>query len=354
MAVPVSSLPMACSGDPMPGAASDVPTYRIPSLVCTGSGRLVLAYDVREGPQDLPGRNGIALRHSDDWGESWSPPRWLLRHDQGEFAGCGDPSLITSGDGTLLCWYVASAGISFWDDAVPGRNWWLRLARSEDEGAHWEHEDLTCRVFPQEAANVFVTSGNGIELTSGRLVQPLVVRVPGVPERHTRMALSDDAGASWFLGEPVPGCDETKVVEHAGAVVLHGRATPHRKLALSHDGARTFSAPVDDVPDPGCNGGLVALPQGRLACTLPFPGGTSERRVLTDPTGGRGLDSGPDWNGRQNLVLRVGTPGDWGAPRVIDPGAAAYSAAAALPDGTLAVVWEYGDYEGLAFARLRV
>ncbi|NLE99077.1 MAG: exo-alpha-sialidase [Propionibacterium sp.] len=343
---------IATTGEPFDGAPSDEPCYRIPALAVTASGRVVLAYDVRTSPLDLPGPNGIAYRASDDAGRSWSEPRWL-RRPEGEW-GCGDPSLLALSDGTLLCWYVSSDGTSFWDDQSPGGDWMLWVARSADGGETWVHADVTGFVWPDDAGSLFASSGNGIVLASGRILQPIVVRRRGTQHRYCAMAISDDDGVTWRLGAPVSGCDETKVAQLPdGTVVLHSRATPSRLVAESRDGGETFTAPRADVPEPGCNGGLTTLADGRLACTVVHPdGGEPIEADLPDPTGGRGATSGPDWSSRRNLVLRTGLPGAWGEPVVIDPGLAAYSVAITLPDGAVAVAWEYGAYEGIKFARV--
>lgn len=342
-------LDLALTGVPLEGASSQAPCYRIPALACTGAA-LVLAYDVRTSPLDLPGRHGVVVRLSHDTGATWSNPRWL-RAPHEEW-GCGDASLIALTDGTLLAWYVGSAGGSFWDDQRPGEGWTLWLARSTDAGETWEHTQHAAELWPEWAGCLFASSGNGIQLASGRLLQPMVLRRRGTQERSCAMAISDDLGRSWRLGAAVAGCDETKVAELAdGTVVLHSRATPQRIVALSLDAGETFSAPQPDLPDPGCNGGLTTLPDGRLACTLVHPDGVPPvgGASLPDPTGGRGATSGPVWEDRRNLVLRVGLPGQWGPPITIDEGLAAYSVAATLPDGRVAVAWEFGAYDGIRF-----
>lgn len=345
---------LARSGDPFDGAPTDSPCYRIPALTRSTSGRLVLVYDVRTSPLDLPGPNGMAVRTSDDDGATWSEPRWLREHDGGW--GCGDASLIALPGGQLLCWYVGSDGTSFWDDQRPGADWTVWVARSADDGETWVHADVTGFVWPDDGGCLFASSGNGIVLGSGRILQPLVVRRSGTQDRYCAMAISDDDGVHWRLGKPVEGCDETKVAQLPdGTVVLHSRSTPSRLFAISHDDGETFSPAAADLPDPGCNGGLTTLPNGQLASTLVFPDGGEPIDVdLPDPTGGRGATSGPVWEDRRNLVLRVGHPGGWSDPQVIDPGLAAYSVAVALPDGSVAVAWEYGAYDGIRFERVRV
>ena len=88
----MQTVTIATAGEPFPGSAFSSPIYRIPALCVTGSGRILLAYDVREDWRDLPADFDMALRHSDDGGKTWSAPRALRRHEPGH--GFGDASLV--------------------------------------------------------------------------------------------------------------------------------------------------------------------------------------------------------------------------------------------------------------------
>ena len=153
------------------------------------------------------------------------------------------------------------------------------------------------------------------------------------------VAASDDNGRSWTLGDPVgPDCDENKVVEITTAaeseaeVLLHARATPLRRQAVSSDGGASFTRPE---PHPCPVGARVQRWTGQvgnlLVCSL-----------LDDP------------EERRNLGLRFSTDSGatWSDPVAIDTGASAYSVVAELADGALGVLWEAGDYSELRFARI--
>lgn len=324
---------LATTGEPLPGSAFASPCYRIPALAVTRTGRVLAAWDVRADWRDLPGPFDLVYRVSDDNGATWSDVRVLRRRtDEGGF---GDASFIVAPDGTLLCWYVGSTGRSFFtaDVGPEGEGLSLWLASSSDDGDTWSHRDLTAMLKPGDIAGMFASSGNGVALSTGRLVQPFVLRTRE-GQHYAAQALSDDGGATWALGERIgPDCDENKVVERPdGQVLLHARARPRRRWALSSDGAASFSAPTphEDLVDPACNGGLARW------------GDDIVSTLLDDP------------ELRRRLTLRVSPDGgqSWGAPVLLDGGAAAYSVATELADGRLGVLWEAGDYAALRFVSI--
>lgn len=326
---PLEAVELATAGVPFPGAAFGEPCYRIPALTVTNTGRLLAVFDVREDWRDLPGDFDLGLRHSDDGGRTWSPARPLRQHAPGH--GFGDASLITDpASGRVLCWYVGSRGRSFFSADVDGEGLELWLSTSDDDGLTWTHRDLSA-LRPFGVAGMFASSGNGTVTASGRLLQPFVLRRDG--RHYAASGYSDDGGETWTLGELVgPDCDENKLLGlPGGGVLMHARATPRRRVARSFDGT-AFTQPVPDpaLTDPACNGGLALLSDA-VICTC-----------LDDPAD------------RRRLSVRVSRDQGftWGDALVLDAGAAAYSVAVPLADGTLGVAWESGDYDAILFARL--
>ncbi|MFC4056180.1 exo-alpha-sialidase [Actinomadura syzygii] len=77
----------------------------------------------------------------------------------------------------------------------------IRYIASTDDGATWSAPaDLNPHVRKPDWAGMFASSGHGIQLASGRLVQPIVFRDGGVP--HASNIYSDDHGATWHNGRP--------------------------------------------------------------------------------------------------------------------------------------------------------
>lgn len=430
------------------------PCFRIPALAkfpatAPHPHRLVAAFDIRPDFRDLPGEISIGLRVSDDFGQIWSSLHILQATTDGW--GFGDVSLIATDDGEMLALFVASKDQNFWDDSTPGDNWRLLQARSRD-GLNWEVTDITAQLWNQHTGSMFFASGNGIQLRegshTGRLLQPVVWRGRDSRDTIAGVAISDDFGAHWRLARGrhspdssgstsfadlestsnatvspgitsdttstfnttasdisgIPGGDESKVVELPGGdVLLSSRDYPTRRWAISRDGGESFDLPWADVPDPGCNGGLVRVGDTLILTNL-FPtllatapdttcsrGASPKSGASPDSTSSANLDPSvgksagkQDWSARRNLVYRraiipAGYPLEtqssspsnptsppemaphasetkrdatrqaphepalrWGEPEVIYPGAAAYSVAVTQGQ-RVGVLFECGD-----------
>ncbi|WP_067782700.1 sialidase family protein [Actinomyces vulturis] len=316
------SVTLATAGTPFPGSAFASPIYRIPALTRTGTGRLIVAFDVREDWRDLPADFDLAYMVSDDNGKTWSRPRPLRAHTPGH--GFGDASLTYDpSSGIILCWYVGSTGESYFSARPGGPGLELWLATSDDDGQTWSHRDFSF-LRPANVGGMFTASGNGAVGHGGLLLQPFVARIDD--ENWAITARSYDHGDTWSMGEPVgPHCDENKVIALPDdSILMHARSRPHRYWAISTDDAQHFSSPQSDLSltDPACNGGLCECGGVMLASMCDDP---SERTRL-------GIHVSVD-NGRT-----------WSPAIIIDEGACAYSVMTALDDDHVVVVWEADDY----------
>ncbi|MBM7825162.1 sialidase-1 [Arcanobacterium pluranimalium] len=323
---------VAQRGQKFSGSAFSDPIYRIPALTTTASGRIILAYDVRSDWRDLPADFDIAYRYSDDGGRTWSEAAALRRHSTGH--GFGDASLLTDpGTGNVLCWYVGSTGESYFSAKAGGAGLELWLAVSSDDGLTWQHHDHS-DLRPANVAGMFTSSGTGAALGDGTLLQTFVARID--EQNYAICGRSTDQGATWVLGEPVgPDCDENKVVElDDGAVLLHARAMPQRRQAISRDHGQTFTTPVpvQELRDPACNGGLVRCGSILVASMC------------------------DDARYRRRLSLHISSDdgATWSAPILIDDGASAYSALTLVDASTVGIAWEADDYQSIVFGTVGI
>jgi sialidase-1 len=215
------------------------------------------------------------------------------------------------------------------------------LARSSDDhGASWSQPiDLTAVARdmndPRWRSSV-IGPGGPIQARTGRLIAP----VWKIDPWGVLAIFSDDHGRTWQRGEVVPGGrggDENQLVELADGRILmdiRQESGPHRWMAESRDGGRTWSN-----PRPGVTVSPVACAIERY--TLKSAGDDRDRILWTGPKG----------PGRTNLVVR--TSYDEGKTfvneRLIWNKEAAYSDLTILKDRTVGVLWERGVESGYQF-----
>jgi sialidase-1 len=323
------------------------PVYRIPALAVTTRGTLIAAYDGRPSGADVPSNIALVVRRSRDQGATWDAPQ-LVRADSAPF-GFGDPSLLVDREtGRIFLFHAASVRQGFFGSATGTREddpdvLQADYSWSDDDGATWRHRRITAAIKDPAWGGLFASSGAGIQLRhgahAGRLLQQYVVRFNG--QIYGASAYSDDHGATWRMGALVgPGVDENKTVELAdGRVMLNGRAKGVRRVAWSRDGGVTYTGLRDDstLVDPGNNAAIIrAHPEARAGTPesewLLFSNTShrTERRHLT-------------------IALSCNSGTRWLGTHTVEPGLAAYSTLAMLPNGKVGVLYERGDYEWISF-----
>lgn len=350
--------------------------YRIPALA-VAPGRagqdavLLCVYDGRADLDDLPAPIDLLLRRSSDCGLTWEDPQ-PVRTGAG-FAGFGDPSLLVDPvDGTVLLFHSAGERAGFFESGTGESDddpelLHCDVSLSSDAGLTWEHRRLSSMLrstgnahlaaLPRpegtaapRIAGMFAASGAGCALTSGpfagRLLQPYVLRIDG--RIDVACAYSDDKGQTWRLGSPIShtlrahtGADGPDLNEASacmlpdGSVLLHSRGTPHRLATVSVDGGVTFGpvTAVADLGDPSVNGSVIAL---RDEVGILLASHCDDPELRCDLTVSRSVDGGQSWV----PIHRV------------EPGAAAYSQLAELPDGRVGIAYEANGYQDILFAIL--
>lgn len=318
--------------------------YRIPALAAVGDVVLV-AYDGRHDLDDLPAPIDLLLRRSTDGGRTFEA-QTVLRGGTG-LKGFGDPSLLVDPtNGRVHCFHAAGEHAGFFEsgDGVDDEDPDLQhvdLSTSTDAGLTWLHRRLTTQLRSSGNAHLrgerigglFAASGAGCAITegpyAGRLVQPFVLRISGRIE--VACALSDDHGATWRLARPAgAGLNESSVcMLPGGDLLLHSRGIETRLALVSRDGGETFgpARPVPDLSDPSVNGSVLAA-DGAL-----FASHCADPQLRRNAVVSRSDDGG----------------GTWRIVRVLEPGSAAYTQLAALPDGRIGVAYEADGYREIRF-----
>jgi sialidase-1 len=170
----------------------------------------------------------------------------------------------------------------------------------------------------------------------------------GTRRYYSHVVISDDHGRNWKLGGSTPQdqVNECEVVELTESRLLLNMRNYRpdqraRQQAVSNDGGMTWTDQrhVPELIEPICQASIRRL-------TWPV----ADRQSII-------LFSNPASTRRENLTLRASFDEGqtWPVARPLDPRPSAYSCLAALPDGSVGILYEAGDrtpYEALVFARL--
>lgn len=325
-------------------------TYRIPALDVLPDGTLIAAYDRRnDSSGDLPGNLDLLVRRSTDNGRTWTGPQVVADYDDG--VGAGDPSVIVDREtGRIFLFHAyGPKGIGFFNSGNGNGNdststLHADYSYSDDGGKSWRTRRITEDIKNPSWLGMFASSGTGIQLSTGRLVQQYAFRKSD-GSIWAASAYSDDHGGSWKMGEPVgPLMDENKTVELAdGRVMLNSRTSSAktRLVAYSEDGGITYSKPEpdDELIDPTNNASILRYDQAAE------PGSPQEHWLLFSNTASTTT--------RHNMTVRMSCNDGrtWPISKVVEPGGSAYSTLSRLKDGTFGLLYESGPYNKITFAR---
>jgi sialidase-1 len=321
--------------------------YRIPSLIVSTKGTLLLFCEGRKTSLSDDGDNDLLLRRSTDGGRTWGPIQ--LVHEEG-----GD-AVITIGN---PCPVIDRTTGTIWL-TMNRKNARVLVTQSTDDGATWSAvKDITQQASQDDWGWYALGPGVGIQIEHGphrgRLVIPANHRLTrdrsGPSTSH--VVYSDDHGQTWQLGGNVGlhsnECQVAEVLSSAKSeLLINARnhwARSGMKLELagkrivsrSGDGGQTWSEPAfdDALIEPACQASLIryAWPeQGKSVLLFSNPASTSSRSRMTVRAS---YDEGKTWP----------------SSKLIDAGPGAYSCLARLSDGRIGLVYERGSgYKDLAF-----
>jgi len=315
--------------------------YRIPAMAVTPSGRILAIYDGRPDFDDLPSPVDLVMRFSDDHGMTWSSQSIFSEHH--DISGYGDASIIIDpycGEhGRVLVFsqltheagfFESKAGCDQNDPLISH----IHLMISDDDGASWRNRIVTDQLKAPDVQGIFASSGSGIALKSGRLIQTFVLRKNN--EISAAIGYSDDHGETWSLGAEISqGNESTATQLHDGALLIHTRSSPFRVVGRSFDEGLTIDSLHLDhqLPDPSCNGSLITVRDGSVIASH------NHDSIL-----------------RRNLVLKRSVDGGetWPEAVLIESDGSAYSTAYELIDGSIGVLYERNGYSEIVFAKVEL
>lgn len=346
--------------------------YRIPSLVVTTKGTLLAFADRRyNNRNDLPNRIEVDVKRSTDNGKKWSQRIRVTPRSVSDSDGHGDvATVVVRKTGTILALVVNGAGFIATaagqslvsSPSTPQRT---ILFKSDDDGKTWsEGEDITSQIYGAQCKvasrtgwyAAFVSSGNGLQLSTGRIIFVLNVRENSQTylKSFKNYALySDDGGKTWQVSKGSPinseGGNESKIVELTdGTLLMSTRPNSGNKRlhAYSKDGGEnwTQASPKDDIIAASSNGDMIyytSVKNGwdtnRIIHFIP----TSKTRVV-----------GGQYDGRQGpanpyFYYSYDDGNTFTKSQAIKPGQqSGYSSLAVLHDGSIGVLYENESWGG--------
>ena len=308
--------------------------WRIPAILALSDGSLLAVNDKRKYNEgDLPQDIDIVARRSTDNGRTWSEPVTIAA-GQGVKKGFGDPALVVTEKGEVICAFAGGNGYFQSTEDDPIR---LFVTRSLDGGKTWSKpEDITFQIWGTKALNSacqkyrasFFSSGNGLRLTRGAHKGRIMFAVPMLRKDEwvsdNFVVYSDDDGHSWQVSEcAFSGGDEAKLVELVdGRVLLSTRQSGPRGYNISEDGGVHWGTQGywPEMTTNACNGDII-----RLSAT--DRGG--ERNVL--------MHSIPNSMHRENVTIffSYDEGKTWQDPLLLFNGPSVYSSLTVLPDGSV-------------------
>ena len=322
-------------------------TYRIPSMVVTDNGTLIVACDARYLiGKDLPHSIDIVMRRSVDYGHTWEPIQPLLNYPGKE--GIGDPVMVVDQE-TDIIWLFANYGDNIGQpQSLPeseGKTLRIQAIKSLDDGETWSDPiEMNPQVKNPAWRFVMASPGNGIQLRDGTLVVPGYYSMDG--SGHSYFFYSQDHGENWEFREgPGEGTGECQLVElNDGSIMMNmrnSRCDGCRTTAVTQDLGETWSEIKEEtqLPDPQCNAGFI-----RYTSTL--DGYTLDRLLFSNAPK-------PTHNDRTDLTVKMSYDegNTWPLSKQIIEGFSAYSSMAILPDDSIAVLVERSQYQAISFIR---
>jgi len=306
----------------------EVSCYRIPSIITTMNGDLIVAIDERVpscGDLKWSRDINIVIRRSNDNGNSWSEIKRVVDYPLGKSAS--DPSMIFDRITNKIFLFYNYMDLDNEKDI-----YYLKYVTSSDNGITWSKPvDITSQISKPgwEKDFKFITSGRGIQAKNGDLLHCLVNLQNG-----THVFGSKDHGKTWFLTETSvkPG-DESKIVElKDGTWMVNSRAN-NKGIRYSHTsfngGKDWLTKEENDLIDPGCNASFIQYNYGKY-----------KRQTLLV------LSNINNSKTRKEIVVRYSLDEgiNWSKPRIVYSGEAAYSSMTILKNGEIGLFFEKDNY----------
>jgi len=329
-------------------------TYRIPSLLMSGTGTLLAFCEGRKSGRGDAGDIDLLLKRSRDQGQTWQPAQ--LVWDEASNT-CGNPCPVLDRDtGTIWLFLTWNRGEDLEPKIIAQQSQDTRrvfVTSSTNDGRAWaKPREITADVKRTNWTWYATGPGAGLQTEhgphKGRLIIPGDHIEAGSKRYFSHVIYSDDHGQTWRLGgsSPQDQVNECEVVELSGGRLMlnmrnYDRAQKSRQIAISSDGGITWADQrhATELIEPICQASIRrhswAAAERKSVILFSNPASHSKRERLT-------------------VRASFDEAQTWPTSRLLDPRPSAYSCLAVLTDGTIGILYEAGwkhAYESLVFAR---
>jgi sialidase-1 len=325
-------------------------TYRIPAMVVTPRGTVLLFCEGRKNSDRDKGDIDVLLRRSFDQGKSWMPAQFV-HGVEGDITVGNPVPIVDRVTGDIHLVIAESMKTLFY-------------LKSSDDGAtfsdpvnitHAVQEMCNRAGFSWPGGHVLGGPGHGLQMRDGRLIVPVkpIGPVQNGSARRVGVLYSDDHGETWKGGGlvyPALGeMSESMVIERTdGSLLLNMRwhDGTSRAMSESFNGGRTWThpVPVPELTDPMCQASMI---------NFSYNLSQDDYRVLFSNLDHvfRGF-----YYKRSDLTVRLSRDDGktWAGYWLVTAGPSGYSDLAMTPDGRMLLSYESGRQiysEKITFAR---
>lgn len=311
-----------------------VNVFRIPSMVTSKQGSLVVASEARKTTWRDKSPTDIAVKRSTDGGRTWSKIKYVTDGAKNNYAFM-DPCLLTDEETGRIYLFVCRWPV-YAENAKSNIPFMLT---SDDDGETWSQ--------PVDIFDKFVVKGGfihgfgpgaGIQMQGekykGRLIVPTRQMTSDGKSRN-RTVYSDNNGETWVVGEECPRTGEYEIAETPKDQLYYNlRMSGKRAVSYSTDGGVSWGGDIIDND-------LVTIEKG---CQSSVYG--SDKVLLYTGVYGRMATGTNDDRVKLMLYRSTNSGLKWGNRKLIYEKASGYSCISQLKDGRIAVVFEAGSEEG--------
>lgn len=317
----------------------DIHSYRIPSLVCSKAGTLILACEARHKTYRDKSPTDVVVKRSEDNGETWSEMQFLTNQSGSE--AFMDPTAVVDHVSGRIYLFMTR-----WVDNI-STNTLPFMTYSDDDGMTWESiKNISSQFNINNEYLIGFGPGAGFQISSGKYEGRLIVPTRNLNSEgkgEFRALYIDACDSIWKMGNGQTPASELQMAEVSGGQIIMNmrRVGGVRYISKSNDGGEYWTASYPDsklkVASKGCQGSVLGndsvlfftSPEG-----IPESDGNDERANFLI---WRSLDGGNTWAHNYSLY----------------PKAAGYSCMAFLPDGSLAIVFETAETMGFTRSATR-